>query len=186
MKITKILVHASLLLSLNTYASDGSVHGVADEILKNQFPSYRLAIERDFQTEVIFGEWGKNAKISFAPQTGDFNKDSIADLVFFALEKNATKIITVDGKNYNTKQTVLLVCHGSNKSRYNCFKIIDKYMPHPLWWFYSVSTIPKTKCPYEKNLFIEGQVVYVTPALGNSDTVYWFNGMEYHSCSFGD
>ena len=172
------------ILSFNLYSSEIDA---AKKIIKNHFPSYRLAIENDFQTKVIYGEWGKDTGIKFTPQFGDFNNDSIQDLAFYIIKKEPFTKITISGKEYNQKYAILLSCHGTTQSKYECFQVIEKDMIYPFWNFHAViNNMKKIECAADGVKKVEGSVIIVNPALGNVFSVYWFNEGYYETCSLGD
>src|SRR3990172_948649 len=82
-KDLKVRLSAAILIFFAYCTAHASETDIANAILKDQFPEYELAVEKDFQAEVIYNEWGKDANISFVPRTADLNRDSLPDLVFF-------------------------------------------------------------------------------------------------------
>lgn len=166
--------------------SEASSYDVVYKIINKQFPSYRLATEKDFQIEVIYGEWGKDKGITFEPKVGDLNGDSIKDYVFVAVEKEPIKIIIINGKAFKKKHTIFLACHGQKNKKFKCFKLKEGSMPYPLWWLYSITNVKNTmKCEYQ-DMSVVGTVVVIEPALGNIWSMYKFDGIKYLPCTFGD
>ena len=173
-----------LLLSFNSYSSEIDI---AKKIIKNKFPSYRLAEEKDFQTKVIYGEWGKDKGVKFTPQFGDFNNDSIQDLAFYIITKEPFTKIKTSGKEYKQKSAILLSCHGATHSKYECFQVIEEDMIYPFWHFHTVVNNVKTiECASGIIKKTESSIISVNPALGNVYSVYWFSEGYYQTCSLGD
>jgi len=174
------------LISFNSYSSEIDL---ARNIIKMHFSSYTLAEEKDFQTKVIYGEWGEgnNNGVKFTPQFGDFNNDSIQDLAFYIITKEPFTEIKISGKEYKQKYAMLVSCHGTTQSKYECFQVIEKDMIYPFWEFHTVvNNVKNIQCAGGNKNKVNGSAIYVNPALGNVNSVYWYSSGEYLSCSQGD
>lgn len=188
----KARLSLTILISFAACTAHASETDVANAILKDQFREYELAVEKDFQAEVIYKEWGKDAKISFAPQAADLNRDGLPDLVFFALAKGSAKTSSVGSQQVAIRHAILLACHGlAEQAQYKCFKVVERDMHYPLWFFHSiVQDIEKVKCP-DADPSMKGAAISVNPALGLEFSMYWFNGTsyqlyDYSSCETGN
>ncbi len=168
---------------------------IANIIISNQYPSYRLAIEGYFEADADYSAWNTSEHVGslvLSPQVGDLNGDSIPDVLLVALSKNSfdTKVIS-NGKiikEYYKKHLLVLACHGTyNPNRYNCKKIVEHDTPYPPSWLFKPKIVDAKglQCEIEEKT-IMNNAIDLDHSLGSVYSLYWFDGKIYQSCYFGD
>ena len=167
---------------------------IANTIISNQFPSYRLAIEEYFKGDADYSAWNKSEHavgINLSPQVGDLNGDSIPDLLLVALSKNSfNKNILSNGKiikAYNAKHVLVLACHGTGDSSHQCTIIAELDTLYPVSWLFKPRIVDAkgTHCEIEKKTILN-YAIDLNSVLGSVYTLYWFDGKKYQGCVFGD
>lgn len=187
---------AGFLLFLASFNALGSGVDIANSIISNQLPSYRLAIEENFKDDADYTPWNKSERspgITLLPQLGDLNGDNIPDILFVALSKHSF-IKKYMRRNeglvqYYAKNVLLLACHGSENSSYQCSIISDIGTQYPPTWMFSpkIVDVKGEQCEFEgKTTTLKNTAIDLDEVLGSVYRLYWFDGNEYQNCSFGD